>query len=56
MKWSYVIGNYVFKIWEMVEKMKTKRNFETECSLSTSVLIFFTISQILKTKFYALWT
>ena len=31
-------------------------NFETQSSLSTFVLIFFNISEILETKFYALWT
>ena len=29
---------------------------KTKSSLSTSVLIFFTISHILKTKFYVFWT
>ena len=68
--------NFVFKLWEIVEKMKTDvdrlllvskmkkssilgkyiRDFlfiiKTKSSLSTSVFIFVTISQILKTKCY----
>ena len=37
-------------------KIEISFNFEIKSSLSTSVLVFSTLTQILKRKFYVLWT